>query len=903
MIRLYKMKNRMLSLLVVLTLLAATVPSTAFAVSMPDIANHWAKVQIEDWLDKGLVKGYPDGTFKPDNSITRAEFITMVNAAAGYSQSASINFIDVKKADWFAGEIEKAKSAGYITGYTDGTMRPNNPISRQEAAMIILKAKELLPNGKTSGNFADASSFPEWSKGAIDAVFSAGFMSGYPDGSFKAEKFITRAEAVVALTKAYSNKDTSPINPVDDSAQAATQQNSTSETSGSDENDIHLISLRSIGNIIGTPQVGSVLTAGTLTPAAATVRYQWIISADGLAYDNITGARSKTYIPAAADADKFIKVKANGTGEYKGTVQSEATSAIKALINADTPIFTNNLTDTITNKGSQITLDATATVTDGGMISYEWFKATTEELTDAAAIDGETNPVYSPPVDVEGITYYYCIATNTNSTATGNKTASATSAVSRVTVKMPYEISWYLVGNGQPDDIAAVQEEANQYLLNKIGATITITCYDWDSYDENMKDMIDDNEPFDICFTSNGINSYRENVVKNAFLAINDPEGPAGDLLAQYAPNTKELLGTDFLSGSAINGKNYALPCNKEKGHNWGILFREDLVDKYSFDLNTIKKIEDLEPLLKTIKEKEIGIEVFGVTSEQSPYLLLDWNRISDNKLPAALYADNRDTKIINEFETPESQSMLNTLHRYYQAGYIRKDVATLSSDHIETVKEAGKVFAYCSSLKPGKDAEVTAKSNYRWVQVDITSPVMSNLEATDSMMAISATSADPVTAMKFLELLNSDKYFNNLINFGIEDRHYTKTGDETIEPISDSGYDEMLGIQWVIGNQFLNYLLPGENYQKWPKLLTYNEEAGENKLNNLGFYFDSERVKTQVAASQAIYMEFIPTLVTGTADPNTTLPKFINKLKAAGFDDIIEEMQMQFDQWLAEKE
>lgn len=126
---------------------------------------------------------------------------------------------------------------------------------------------------------------------------------------------------------------------------------------------------------------------------------------------------------------------------------------------------------------------------------------------------------------------------------------------------------------------------------------------------------------------------------------------------------------------------------------------------------------------------------------------------------------------------------------------------------------------------------------------------------------------------------------------------------EETIAPISDSGYDEMLGIQWVIGNQLLNYLLPGEDSQKWSKLLTYNEEAQENKLNNLGFFFDGEPVKNQIAASQAIYGQFVPMLVTGTADPAVSLPKFKDKLRQAGFDQIIVEMQKQFDQWLAEKE
>lgn len=481
----------------------------------------------------------------------------------------------------------------------------------------------------------------------------------------------------------------------------------------------------------------------------------------------------------------------------------------------------------------------------------------------------------------------------TTPTATNTQAPASTQETTPADTKPaldPVELSWYFIGNGQPKDMGLIEAEAAKYLKDKINATIKITCFDWGSYEEKITAMIASGEPFDICFTANWKNNYRANAAKGAFLPLND-------LLDKYAPKTKELLGKDFLAGSAIGGKNYAIPANKEKAHNWGFIFRQDLVQKYNFDITSIKKLADLDPMLKTIKEKEKGINPLGLKNGESPYSQLDWDKISDDDVPGALYPDNRDTKIINEFEAPETMAMFQQLHTFYKAGYIRKDAAAAGESYAPDQK-AGKMFVYSVSLKPGKDAEMSNASEFKWIQQDITPPVMSNRETTGSMMAISKSSKNPERAMMFLEIFNTDSYLNNLINYGIEGTHYTKKGDNAIEPIKDNGYKEMSGMGWALGNQFLNYLLPNEDPKKWDKFVEYNSKA--LPLKSLGFSFDQEPVKTEAAACKAVYKEYMPQLDTGTADPATTLPKFVAKLKAAGSEKVIAEMQKQYDAWLA---
>ena len=170
-----------------------------------DIKGHWAESAITSWQDKGLISGYTDGTFKPDNSITRAEFASMVNKSLGLTEKGDVPFSDVKSGSWYYDAISIAVKAGYCSGYEDGTFKPDATITRAEAAVMIALAKGLTQNTAAASGFADAANIPAWAKGYVGAVVSAGYMSGRPNGTFDATNTITRAEAVSSLDRAMGN--------------------------------------------------------------------------------------------------------------------------------------------------------------------------------------------------------------------------------------------------------------------------------------------------------------------------------------------------------------------------------------------------------------------------------------------------------------------------------------------------------------------------------------------------------------------------------------------------------------------------------------------------------------------------------------------------------------------------
>ena len=193
------------------TILTVTAFNAHVLANTDDISGHWAETQIKEWANIGYINGYPDGTFLPDNSITRAEFLTLVNKIFKFENKTNINFIDVRPDYWAYSEIQKGISAGYVSGDKNGTFRPDDFITRQEAAVIINKLLDNTEITENKPNFKDAYDIDEWAKNSVDIVYEHGILSGFPNGTYRPKKYMTRAEAVSALKRLTEIKGTEDI--------------------------------------------------------------------------------------------------------------------------------------------------------------------------------------------------------------------------------------------------------------------------------------------------------------------------------------------------------------------------------------------------------------------------------------------------------------------------------------------------------------------------------------------------------------------------------------------------------------------------------------------------------------------------------------------------------------------
>ncbi|MEA4846925.1 MAG: S-layer homology domain-containing protein [Clostridiaceae bacterium] len=195
----------MLSILLVMSSIAYAQANTD-AAEYPDIAGNKYEARLREWIDNGFIKGNPDGSFKPYNTITRAEFMALVNRSFGFTEAAEIDFTDVRKENWFYEDAAKAVKAGYMQGY-DGKLFPLESISRQAFATVLarLTGGETAADDTVINSLTDSKSIPEWSKAAISTVINKGYFKELISDAFKPEEKVTRLEAVVALDRAFKS--------------------------------------------------------------------------------------------------------------------------------------------------------------------------------------------------------------------------------------------------------------------------------------------------------------------------------------------------------------------------------------------------------------------------------------------------------------------------------------------------------------------------------------------------------------------------------------------------------------------------------------------------------------------------------------------------------------------------
>ena len=164
-----------------------------------DILGHWAENQIEEAMELGWVD--TSNSFRPDDSITRAEFVKIVNRVFNFTEATDINFSDVNVNDWFYNEISIAVNSGYIDGYEDNTFKPNDKISRQEVAKIITTIKNNYDeNIDKIYSYKDYQRVSKWAISFVEGAIEARYM-GVGEIEFRPQDNITRAESVVTLKR------------------------------------------------------------------------------------------------------------------------------------------------------------------------------------------------------------------------------------------------------------------------------------------------------------------------------------------------------------------------------------------------------------------------------------------------------------------------------------------------------------------------------------------------------------------------------------------------------------------------------------------------------------------------------------------------------------------------------
>lgn len=175
-------------------------------VEFDDTKTHWAKDYIGKLASRGIVNGMGDNKYLPENTLTRAQFLTMlakIDYSVDVTKSPAAGFTDVASAEWYYNYVNWGFANGIVNGIDAKTFAPNASITREQMAIMLVNfansEKLTLPNTVTGVTFTDDATINSWAKEAVNMVVAAGIIGGYPEGHFGPQGNATRAQAAKVI--------------------------------------------------------------------------------------------------------------------------------------------------------------------------------------------------------------------------------------------------------------------------------------------------------------------------------------------------------------------------------------------------------------------------------------------------------------------------------------------------------------------------------------------------------------------------------------------------------------------------------------------------------------------------------------------------------------------------------
>jgi putative aldouronate transport system substrate-binding protein len=443
-------------------------------------------------------------------------------------------------------------------------------------------------------------------------------------------------------------------------------------------------------------------------------------------------------------------------------------------------------------------------------------------------------------------------------------------------------------------DVGLVEEELNKLITPKTGITLKLNPIDWGAYDEKMKLAFAAGEECDIVFTAPWINNYIQNIANGNLIALDD-------LFEKNAPGLWSSMPATTWDAARVNGQIYGVINQQIFVKPFGFTVRKDLAEKYNLDVTKITKYEELEPFLKAVKEGEPDITPLTATGHWT-FETAGFDPIVSQDVPIAIRFDDKELKVFNAAATPEFRAVTELGRKWYQAGYAPKD--KLEQADSDAMWKAGKFAAsFPGVVKPGGDIESSQRFGQEVVSQSVTKPFLTTAGTSATLNGICRTSKNPDRAMQVLELFNTDKVVYNMLSKGIEGKHWDWADQASlvIKP-GPNNADYNPNTDWMFGNQFNAYYIDPKQAEikAWEATLKLNNDSPPSVA--LGFNFNPEPVKTELANVAAAVKEYQDPLTLGAVDVDTALSEYLKRLDEAGLQAVIAEAQTQLTAWAAAK-
>lgn len=451
-----------------------------------------------------------------------------------------------------------------------------------------------------------------------------------------------------------------------------------------------------------------------------------------------------------------------------------------------------------------------------------------------------------------------------------------------------YTVKILAPGDASTDDCAKISEAASKITEEKFNTKVELTRVGFGSYDQQVNLTLASSEKLDLMY------EYCGNVTS----AISSGQiVPITDYLDSYGSDMKSQISDSDWKCVTFNGDIYGVPANKEKATGWGFAMDKEMADATGIDYSSIKTEEELEPLLE--KVKEMYPDVYPIVSNNGSMSLMTDQDDLGGDIGSLESASGDNTTIINYYGTDEYMNEMKLRYDWAQKGLIMPDAST-STENANSLIGAGKGFGRFTNTKPGIEKEMEKEVGKEVVVLEMVKPYTTTTRV-DIVWYVPHNSEKPERAVQVLNEIYTNPDLANLFINGLEGTHYEFVDKENgivnyPEGVnaSNTGYTSL---PWAWPNETISYIWEGLDSDIWDQIQEFNKDATVSPAK--GFAWDNTEVQNEVTACANVVAKYGPALECGSLDPETTIPKFLDELKAAGADTIIAEKQKQLDAWL----
>ena len=475
-----------------------------------------------------------------------------------------------------------------------------------------------------------------------------------------------------------------------------------------------------------------------------------------------------------------------------------------------------------------------------------------------------------------------CGSDNASSSNDGSSKSADSSNQDSYTVKI------LAPGDASTDDCAKISEAASKITEEKFNTKVELTRVGFGSYDQQVNLTLASSEKLDLMY------EYCGNVTS----AISSGQiVPITDYLDSYGSDMKSQISDSDWKCVTFNGDIYGVPANKEKATGWGFAMNKEMADATGIDYSSIKTEEELEPLLE--KVKEMYPDVYPIVSNNGSMSLMTDQDDLGGDIGSLESASGDNTTVINYYGTDEYMNEMNLRYDWAQKGLLMPDAST-STENANSLIGAGKGFGRFTNTKPGIEKEMEKEVGKEVVVLEMVKPYTTTTRV-DIVWYVPHNSEKPERAVQVLNEIYTNPDLANLFINGLEGKHYEFVDKEKgivnyPEGVnaSNTGYTSL---PWAWPNETISYIWEGLDSDIWDQIQEFNKDATVSPAK--GFAWDNTEVQNEVTACANVVAKYGPALECGSLDPETTIPKFLDELKAAGADTIIAEKQKQLDAWL----